>query len=315
MNRNPPQKVLRILRKEVNFGCPYPGCGKPVLSWHHFDPPWHIREHHNPKGMIALCPEHHALADGGHYTKNQMLDWKRNPNKIDVIKHYMPWSWDNFVFKLGTSFGSPSSSISVNGFQILKARKINKNSPWRISIVLVNDQGNVIFSIQENFITSISSLEDFQIAYQGKTLSVIDKPRENFLKITCKIIPLDGIGAYVNAIYDEANKDDEKALKDQKQRESNTNSLTQNLAHFLTSDKKLRIIDIAGKTGTDAYQINFGKSKQTFKTPFGIFSPEIKWGFVLGPADIASKKHKNLTTINYKDLLNKTANKSLQRKK
>lgn len=52
MNRTPPEPVREILRKEVNFGCPIEGCGSPYLEYHHFDPPWHEREHHDPQGMI-----------------------------------------------------------------------------------------------------------------------------------------------------------------------------------------------------------------------------------------------------------------------
>lgn len=63
MARNPPKSVLAELRKEVGFGCPVEGCGNPYLTWHHFDPPWSERHHHEPQGIIALCPEHHNAAD------------------------------------------------------------------------------------------------------------------------------------------------------------------------------------------------------------------------------------------------------------
>src|SRR5437868_11863995 len=53
MTRTPPASVIRILRKEVGFGCPYPGCRNPILTWHHFAPAWHIEHHHRPEGMIA----------------------------------------------------------------------------------------------------------------------------------------------------------------------------------------------------------------------------------------------------------------------
>ena len=61
LSRNPPA-VRRLLRQEVGFGCPVPDCGNPYLTYHHFDPPWHVREHNQPKGMIALCREHHDKA-------------------------------------------------------------------------------------------------------------------------------------------------------------------------------------------------------------------------------------------------------------
>lgn len=78
MTRNPPAYVKRILRDEVGFGCPVHGCGRPYLEWHHFDPPWHEKNHHNPEGMIALCREHHMQADNGAFTKEQLHDLKQS---------------------------------------------------------------------------------------------------------------------------------------------------------------------------------------------------------------------------------------------
>jgi hypothetical protein len=54
-SRTPPIAVRRKLRQEVGFACPVPDCGSPYLTWHHFDPPWHVTPQHEPAGMIALC--------------------------------------------------------------------------------------------------------------------------------------------------------------------------------------------------------------------------------------------------------------------
>lgn len=79
MNRTPPIEVRRALRKEVGFGCPVEGCGNPYLSWHHYDPPWSEKEHHDPAGMIALCGEHHAKADAGAFGNEQLRQLKGAP--------------------------------------------------------------------------------------------------------------------------------------------------------------------------------------------------------------------------------------------
>lgn len=78
MHRNPPVEVKKVLREEVGFGCPVQGCGLPYLEWHHFDPPWHVTNHHNPKGMIALCREHHIQADNGAFTTDQLHNLKKS---------------------------------------------------------------------------------------------------------------------------------------------------------------------------------------------------------------------------------------------
>jgi hypothetical protein len=92
MNRTPPAGVLRELRKEVGFGCPVPGCGNPYLYWHHFDPPWNEKEHHDPNGMIALCGEHHPKADAGAFTKEQLREFKQSgKSRAMEVKGRFDW--------------------------------------------------------------------------------------------------------------------------------------------------------------------------------------------------------------------------------
>ena len=79
ISRHPPDAVARALRQEAGFGCPVIGCGSPYLTWHHFDPPWRERNHHEPSGMIALCREHHDQADSGAFTKDQLRKLKASP--------------------------------------------------------------------------------------------------------------------------------------------------------------------------------------------------------------------------------------------
>jgi hypothetical protein len=78
MSRKPPAHVKRQLREEVGFGCPVPGCGLPYLEWHHFDPPWHVTNHHNPESMIALCRTHHIQADHGAFSVDQLHELKQS---------------------------------------------------------------------------------------------------------------------------------------------------------------------------------------------------------------------------------------------
>ena len=79
MNRRPPESVKRELRKEVGFCCPVQGCDLPYLEWHHFDPPWSKKEHHDPIGMVALCRQHHIEADNGAFTLEQLRAFKEIP--------------------------------------------------------------------------------------------------------------------------------------------------------------------------------------------------------------------------------------------
>src|SRR2546423_5503765 len=118
MNRKPPTSIRRTLRREVGFGCPVPNCGSPYLEWHHFDPPWRVRHHHKPTGMIALCSEHHPMADAGAYTVEQLHDFKKNgKTNCEVIKGKFEWLRQKLLVVLGGCF-------YYETFTILEFRKL-----------------------------------------------------------------------------------------------------------------------------------------------------------------------------------------------
>ena len=105
MNRNPPGTVKKTLRDEVGFGCPVPGCGSPYLEWHHFDPPWHIQEHHKPEGMIAFCREHHIQADHGAFTVEQIRLFKREAkNTWAQVSGKFNWMRNRLLTVVGGNF-------------------------------------------------------------------------------------------------------------------------------------------------------------------------------------------------------------------
>lgn len=52
-----------------------------VVSYHHFDPPYHQGGTHNSEGMIALCLPHHKNADIGTYTDEQLKYHKEHLQK------------------------------------------------------------------------------------------------------------------------------------------------------------------------------------------------------------------------------------------
>ncbi len=102
MNRTPPAEVRRALRYEVGFGCPADECGNPYLEWHHFDPPWSEREHHDPAGMVALCGEHHKKADAGAYTVEQLRAFK--DNRAAFVGGRFDWMRNDLLVVVGGNF-------------------------------------------------------------------------------------------------------------------------------------------------------------------------------------------------------------------
>lgn len=115
VNRTPPADLIRELRQEVGFVCPVEGCQNPFLSWHHFDPPWHEKKHHNPKGMIALCRTHHDQADNGAFTVEQLKSLKAsNNNKIVSAK--FNWLRNKLLVNVGGNYHyDVTDAISIEG--------------------------------------------------------------------------------------------------------------------------------------------------------------------------------------------------------
>lgn len=173
MNRTPPIEVRRELRKEVCFGCPIPGCGSPYLSWHHFDPSWSERQHHEVSGMIALCSEHHAKADAGAYTKEQLRQLKmRTAQKTVEVKGKFDWMRNSILAVVGGNFyfetpvifefkGQPAIWFNrdENGYLLLNIRMLTASQEARVVI-------------EDNFWLEIGNPEDLECPPSGKLLKV-----------------------------------------------------------------------------------------------------------------------------------------------
>jgi hypothetical protein len=105
LRRERPVAVRRQLRREVGFGCPVPGCGSPYLTWHHFDPPWRDRQHHDPSGMVALCRDHHPEADAGAFTPEQLREFKHaGRDRSRPVGAQINWMRQQLVAVIGGNF-------------------------------------------------------------------------------------------------------------------------------------------------------------------------------------------------------------------
>lgn len=186
----------------MNYGCPIQdsfgnGCGCPILTYHHFDPPWAGNFIHNPEGMIALCPEHHLQADAGLWTNKQLVYFKKNPFVNDIIKVKWPWQTETLVMKVGPSLVMGSGSpIRLDGSPIMRfrpheiedlginailfdaeIRDINRNKWLKIDDgwfdLRLKNTTNLLFTAQTKTILAENSDETF-IKMQFKKYSLND---------------------------------------------------------------------------------------------------------------------------------------------
>lgn len=101
LSRTPPLDVRNQLRAEVGFGCPIDNCGSPYLQYHHFDPEWHVENHHRPEGMIAICAAHHGLA--GAWTAEQVRGFKKIKSRENVGAR-LQWSRREMIAVVGSNY-------------------------------------------------------------------------------------------------------------------------------------------------------------------------------------------------------------------
>lgn len=169
MNRKPPKKILDILRSEVNFGCPI--CGNPYLTWHHFNPPWHVENHHNPEGMIALCQEHHSKADAGAFTKEQLINLKR-PSKDRITKGEFNWFRNKLALKLGSNwYYNVNTIITINNTKFLWFSRDSDNN-LLINLVLPTTNGKLVYVIKDNWWYKFGNPKNIICPPSGKKIEI-----------------------------------------------------------------------------------------------------------------------------------------------
>jgi len=181
MDRTPPEDVRRQLRKEVGFGCPL--CGNPYLYWCHFDPPWHEKQHHNPKGMIALCAEHHAKADAGAYTKDQLHAIKRYAmDQAQVVKGRFEWMRQEILTIVGGNFYYNTPIIfQFRGSPVIWFNR-DEEGYLLLNIRMLTTMKEPRTIIRDNFWLSSGKPSDLESPPSGKLLRVA-YPNDDFLKI------------------------------------------------------------------------------------------------------------------------------------
>lgn len=191
MNRNPPQEVKKILRQEVRFACPIPNCSNPVLTWHHFDPPWHDKQHHNPEGMIALCTLHHPLADGENWTRSQLRSFKQNPPTLESIRKKFLWSDSKIIYRLGGSYAANCDYIlTISGIPIIW-NSFSNDGRILFYLDIRNEENSQILFMEENFLSiEYNKIEDLTINTHENHFKVWFAEREIGLELRLRHLSL-----------------------------------------------------------------------------------------------------------------------------
>lgn len=179
MNRTPPKVVQEALRNEVNYGCPVNGCGSTYLTWHHFNPPWAEKHHHNLNGLIALCAEHASQADGNRFTRNQLWKMKKEPYvSSGKISEYYGYLRKKVVCFVGNIAYNVVNVLEINGERVIGFR-LDDEGYYRLNLLIKDETGKPILVMEDNYWTAISSeLFDLHCSAQGKVLEIVSKDKK-----------------------------------------------------------------------------------------------------------------------------------------
>lgn len=177
--RDIPRDIIRELRLEVGFTCPVPGCGSPLLTWHHFDPPWSEAKVHDPAGMVALCVPHHKKADAGTYSPEQLRSWKTSCAKPHqrLITEEFGWSLEACIIRLGGCYSTNQFRLVVDDESVFR---VNKHaSGGSLSFLLRDARGEEVAVMEENFFAcDPSRLHDLTVSASGNRIRIWHGPRK-----------------------------------------------------------------------------------------------------------------------------------------
>lgn len=77
LTRTIPEDIKRQVRQECGFGCVI--CGIAIVVYEHIDPKFSDSKEHDPQKMALLCGACHDRATKGIWSKNKVLEARRNP--------------------------------------------------------------------------------------------------------------------------------------------------------------------------------------------------------------------------------------------
>jgi hypothetical protein len=172
----PPSTVRRELRREVGFCCPVEGCPSPYLTWHHFDPPWHARQHHDPTGMIALCLQHHKEADAGAFTPEQLRAFKTITARDRPVGRFN-WKRERLILRAGGGvYVGCAVFLEMAGHQMIWLTADGDGNQM-LNMDVWGADGKLAFAMRDNSWTLLTELDDVEAPPSARAL-VLRAPRQ-----------------------------------------------------------------------------------------------------------------------------------------
>ena len=177
MNRIPPVKVKRELRQEVNFGCAL--CGGPLIEYHHIVP-YSEADQHDPDHMVALCPNHHRLADDGAISRTELYSAKKDPANNERVDYDFYFDPHSPVIPLGSNVVEIGSFGRYQLLQVYDEPLISINyidGRVEFDVNFYNEDNDLIAVITDNELWANTN-EFWDIKYQSNRLKLWNRKYE-----------------------------------------------------------------------------------------------------------------------------------------
>jgi len=194
VNRTPPKAVRSELAEEVGFGCPVEKCGSPYLTWHHFDPPWSEHPHHDPKGMIALCGQHHDAADANSYDADELRRMKasgRDRNR--ALRARFEWRRRRLLSVVGGNFYYETPVPVQFGAQPVVSFNRDAEDRLLLNVAMPSMVGKPRLYVEDNFWIETGTPSSIESPPNGRLVAV-RYPNDDAIRIEFfEIVDGDGL--------------------------------------------------------------------------------------------------------------------------
>lgn len=153
LTRDIPIAIKRLVRKRCGYGCVI--CGRAIVQYHHFDPPFAEAKSHAAESLTLLCGTCHDKQTRGLLTDDVVRRFNANP-----ICHRRGFTQDDFLFALQVPYaelGDGTCSLRCK-FPILYdhhpvlsfSDPEEDGAPVRLNAEFNDDRGGTIINIEDN---------------------------------------------------------------------------------------------------------------------------------------------------------------------
>jgi hypothetical protein len=184
LSRNIGADVKRELRQRCGFGCVK--CGFIFYEYEHFAPDFVDAKSHDPKGMTLLCSQCNQRRRKGVLSAETVAWHNDNPHAIihGQAKEWLDISHESVTVELGGSvYINCRSLITIRGQSVFSITPpVEQGAPYNIAGLFADDTGAITLKIEDNHM--IIGADNWDVRWQGKTLTILKSPRNISLKMT-----------------------------------------------------------------------------------------------------------------------------------